>query len=58
MYKAEDLFDLSQTEHAILFEDCEYAWDALKKIKSYLALTLRPALHHRAEGDSFIGPNV
>ena len=36
MYKAEDLFDLTQTEHAILFEDCEYAWDALKKINPKL----------------------
>ena len=58
IYKAEDLFDLSQTEHALLFEDCDYAWDALKKIKSYIALTIRPALHHRAEGQVFIGPKV
>jgi UDP-N-acetylglucosamine diphosphorylase / glucose-1-phosphate thymidylyltransferase / UDP-N-acetylgalactosamine diphosphorylase / glucosamine-1-phosphate N-acetyltransferase / galactosamine-1-phosphate N-acetyltransferase len=58
MYSAADLFDLSQTEHALLFEDCEFAWDALKKIKSYLAITFRPGLHHRAEGDSFIGPKV
>ena len=34
MYKADDLFDLSQTEHAIIFEGCDWAWDALKKIKS------------------------
>jgi NDP-sugar pyrophosphorylase family protein len=58
MYKAEDLFDLSQTEHSLLFEDCEFAWDALKKIKSYIALTIRPAQHHRAEGQVFIGPKV
>ena len=58
MYKAEDLFDLKQTEHAIIFEGCEWAWDALKKIKSYIAITLRPGLHHTAEGESYIGPNV
>ena len=58
MYKAEDLFDLSQTEHALIFEDCEYAWDALKRIKSYIAITLRPALHHKTEGEAFIGPKV
>jgi UDP-N-acetylglucosamine diphosphorylase / glucose-1-phosphate thymidylyltransferase / UDP-N-acetylgalactosamine diphosphorylase / glucosamine-1-phosphate N-acetyltransferase / galactosamine-1-phosphate N-acetyltransferase len=58
MYKVEDLFDLSQTEHALLFKDCEYAWDALKKIKSYIAEHLRPAQHHRAEGEVFIGPKV
>jgi NDP-sugar pyrophosphorylase family protein len=58
MYAAADLFDLSQTEHALLFADCEYAWEALKKIKSYLAISLRPARHHRSEGEAFIGPNV
>jgi UDP-N-acetylglucosamine diphosphorylase / glucose-1-phosphate thymidylyltransferase / UDP-N-acetylgalactosamine diphosphorylase / glucosamine-1-phosphate N-acetyltransferase / galactosamine-1-phosphate N-acetyltransferase len=58
IYKAEDLFDLSQTEHAALFEGCEYAWDALKKIKSYIAATIRPGLKHQAVGDSYIAPNV
>ena len=37
MFKAEDLFDLTQTEHAALFDGSEFAWDALKKIESYLA---------------------
>ena len=36
-FKAADLFDLTQTEHAILFDGCDYAWDALKKIEAYLA---------------------
>lgn len=58
MYRPEDLFDLKQTEHAAIFEGCDYAWDALKKLKSYLAANLTPALHHRAEGEAFIGPNV
>jgi NDP-sugar pyrophosphorylase family protein len=58
MYSAADLFDLSQTEHALLFDGCEYAWEALSKIKSYLAITVRPALHHKREGEAFIGPNV
>lgn len=58
MYKPEDLFDLTQTEHAILFDGCEYAWEALKKIHSYLALTLRPERHHRSEGDAWIGEQV
>src|SRR5881394_2141454 len=58
MYRPEDLFDLSQTEHASIFDGCEYAWDALKKIKSYLAANLRPGLHHKADGPSHIGPNV
>jgi len=37
MFNAADLFDLSQTEHAALFEGCRYAWEALKKIEAYLA---------------------
>jgi len=36
MFKPADLFDLSQTEHAAIFADCNYAWEALKKIESYL----------------------
>ena len=58
MYRAEDLFDLSQTDHGALFDGCEYAWEALKKIKAYIAANLRPALHHKLEGEAHIGPNV
>ena len=58
MYRAADLFDLSQTEHALLFDGCEYAWEALKKIKSYLAISVRPALHHKREGESFIHESI
>src|SRR5436190_24317527 len=58
MYKPEDLFDLTQTEHADIFEGCEFAWDALKKIKFYIAGQIKPALTHTAEGDSYIGQNV
>ena len=36
MFKAEDLFDLTQTEHAAIFDGCNDAWDALKKIDAYL----------------------
>ena len=37
MFTAADLFDLSQTEHATIFDGCQYAWEALKKIEAYLA---------------------
>ena len=37
MFTAADLFDLTQTEHAALFDGCQYAWEALKKIEPYLA---------------------
>ena len=37
MFKAADLFDLTQTEHAAIFDGCNFAWEALKKIEPYLA---------------------
>ena len=58
MVKAVDLFDLSQTAHAAIFDGCQYAWEALTKIESYLALHLRPNLHNRCEGVAFIGKDV
>ena len=58
MFKPPDLFDLSQTEHAALFDGCTYAWDALKKIKDYLKAHLKPELRNRCDGRAFIGDHV
>lgn len=58
MFKPADLFDLTQTEHASLFEGCEDAWDALKRLKDYIQKNLKPGRHHRAEGQPFIGDLV
>jgi UDP-N-acetylglucosamine diphosphorylase / glucose-1-phosphate thymidylyltransferase / UDP-N-acetylgalactosamine diphosphorylase / glucosamine-1-phosphate N-acetyltransferase / galactosamine-1-phosphate N-acetyltransferase len=58
MLKVEDLFDLSQTEHAALFDGCEFAWDALKQLKSYLEANRRPGQHHRMIGAAHIGDQV
>ncbi len=58
MFTPADLFDLGQTEHAAIFDGGKFAWDALKKIKSYLAANLKPALHNRCEGRAFIGEQV
>jgi NDP-sugar pyrophosphorylase family protein len=41
MFKAADLFDLAQTEHAAIFDGCNHAWEALKNIEAYLAKVLR-----------------
>jgi NDP-sugar pyrophosphorylase family protein len=41
MFKAADLFNLAQTEHAAIFDGCNYAWEALKKIEPYLARVAR-----------------
>jgi NDP-sugar pyrophosphorylase family protein len=58
MFKPGELFDLSQTEHAALFEGCEFAWEALGKIAAYIAANLRPALHNRCEGVAYVGKQV
>ena len=58
MFKPADLFDLSQTEHASIFEGCEYAWEALKKISGYLETHLQPGLHNRCQGVAYIGERV
>ena len=58
MLSPADLFDLSQTEHAALFEGCDYSWQALAKIAGYLDAHLRPALRNRCEGVAFIGERV
>src|SRR3954468_7030709 len=58
MFKPEDLFDLSQSEHASIFDNCQYAWEALKKIRPYIERHVRAGHHHTSVGESFIGPNV
>ncbi len=58
MFKPADLFDLGQTEHAVLFEDSAFAWDVLKRIKAYVEATVKPALHNHCEGIAFIGDRV
>ena len=58
MFKPADLFDLRETEHAVIFEGCDEAWQALRRIADYLAKHLRPALHNRCEGVAFIGDRV
>ena len=58
MLKPADLFDLSQTGHAAIFDGCQSVWDALKKIESYIAANLKPACHNRYEGTAFVGEKV
>lgn len=58
MFKPADLFDLKQTEHAAIFDGCEFAWEALKRIKDYLRANLHPKLGNRCEGVAFIGKDV
>jgi NDP-sugar pyrophosphorylase family protein len=58
MFEPADLFDLSQTEHAAIFDGCQFAWDALKKIEGYLAANLKPDLRNTCEGRAYIGEKV
>ncbi len=58
MFKPADLFDLAQTEHAALFEGCDYAWDVLKKLKDYVEARARPVLKNRCEGVAWVGEKV
>ena len=57
LFTAADLFDLTQTEHAALFDGCEFAWDALKKIEPYLAKVTKQNPPPRFPGAS-IGERV
>jgi NDP-sugar pyrophosphorylase family protein len=58
MFKPEDLFDLSQTEHAALFDGCEFAWEALRRIADYLQANLKPGLHNQCKGVAWVGDRV
>jgi NDP-sugar pyrophosphorylase family protein len=58
MFKPADLFDLTQTAHAGLFDGCNYAWEALNKLKAYVEANCHPGLQNRCEGVAFIGDRV
>lgn len=58
MFEPADLFDLNQTEHAAVFDNCKFAWDALKQIESYIGAHVQPELRNRCEGRAFIGEKV
>lgn len=58
MLSPADLFDLAQTEHAALFDGCQYAWEPLPRIEAYLKTHLRPELRNHCDGVAFIGEQV
>lgn len=58
MFRASELFDLRQTEHAGIFDGCGYAWEALSRIESFIAGNLRAVLRNRCEGTAFVGEKV
>ncbi len=58
MFKPVDLFDLAETEHAGIFTDCKNAWEALKKIETYIAANLKPELRNKCDGVAYVGEKV
>jgi NDP-sugar pyrophosphorylase family protein len=58
MFEPASLFDLTQTEHAGVFEGCKFAWEVLPKIAAYVAATGRWELRNRCEGQAFVGEHV
>ncbi|MBI5799395.1 MAG: UDP-N-acetylglucosamine diphosphorylase, partial [Verrucomicrobia bacterium] len=58
MFKPTDLFDLTQTEHTALFDGCEFAWDALKKLKAFIEARAKDTPTHAFGPHVFIGKNV
>ena len=58
MFRPFDLFDLSHTEHAAIFQGCEYAWDALKKLKAYIDAATASAKYQNQNPRVTIGERV
>jgi NDP-sugar pyrophosphorylase family protein len=58
MFKPQDLFDLSQTEHTAIFDDCQYAWEVLGRIGDYIKANVHPGLHNKCKGRAWVGNEV
>jgi NDP-sugar pyrophosphorylase family protein len=43
MFRPEEFLDLKQFAYPELFDECEYVWDALKKISEFAKAHLKPA---------------
>ncbi len=54
MLNAPDFFDLQDNEFAPLFENTEYVWEALKKIKPFIREKLNANVKEIRSGQSFI----
>lgn len=58
MYQPAELFDLSHTRHAAIFDGCKYAWDALKNIRTYVEANVKSELNNDCDGKAYIGDRV
>lgn len=57
-FAPEEFFDLERTEHRLIFENIERAWEALPKIAPYLSFRLKPGFQGQMVGRPVIGKNV
>ena len=55
MFTPAELFDLSQTEHAAVFDAEAPAWEALPCLAKYIAAELQPANHATISPQAVIG---
>ena len=58
MFSPTEFFDLDHTEHRVIFENVENAWQALAKISAYLQFRLKPAIFGKTIGKPFISSAV
>jgi|TARA_B100001971_G_C18265530_1_gene591828 NDP-sugar pyrophosphorylase family protein len=58
MFKVTGLFDLVQTSHSALFVGDAPAWEALPRIKDYLAEILKPDIQATVSPQAIVGNNV
>lgn len=58
MFAPSELLELEHTSHSKLFENQNYAWDALKQIASYLQFRLKPGVAGELVGKPYISRNV
>jgi UDP-N-acetylglucosamine diphosphorylase / glucose-1-phosphate thymidylyltransferase / UDP-N-acetylgalactosamine diphosphorylase / glucosamine-1-phosphate N-acetyltransferase / galactosamine-1-phosphate N-acetyltransferase len=54
VFRPQDFFELSGNPFASLFDDTEYVWDALKKLKGYIKENLRANAAEIRKGETFI----
>lgn len=58
MIRTTNLLNLTQFEHAALFDGCEFPWQVLPRIKEYIRAHLKPANHACLVGTPFVGSEV
>ena len=58
MFAPDHFFDLSHTEHRVIFENAENVWQALPKIAAYLKFRLKPAINGKLVGKPFVSSAV